>query len=195
MDRAKNRPSTEGLESRLSRYYAFECSEHFHLATLCPSAAYIYGLAYKLTKQGKELLFPSAASLADYFACSEDTIRRGLKALVGLGFLELTQADPFQTNVYRVLSHTEWAKEHPEQCCTRLKFPYTDEGDPLGQRLYLATGGRVRFQQFQVDGYRKLGLSDDEILVRFGKFWGEKGHALDVRIVSRYFHKILQVAA
>ena len=65
------------LESRLSDAYAFEYSEHFHLATLCPSAAYIYGLAYKLTKQGKELLFPSAASLIGL------CLQRGYDAFVG----------------------------------------------------------------------------------------------------------------
>jgi hypothetical protein len=57
------------------------------------------------------------------------------------------------------------------------------------------TGGRVRFKQFQVDGYRKLGFPDDAIQARFVKFWEERGHTLDVRIVSRYFHKMLGVAA
>jgi hypothetical protein len=76
-----------------------------------------------------------------------------------------------------------------------LQFPFTEEGDPLGQKLWQATGGRVRFKQFQMDNLRKLQFSDEEVLVKFSEFWETEGKTLAVQDVSRHFFMALKAAA
>jgi hypothetical protein len=187
--------STAGENLRLARSYAFECCEQWHLADLSPVCSLIYPFAYKLTRHTTKPFFPSARTLAGYFDRSESQIRRGLKELLELGFFELIRAGKFQTNTYRVLGHTEWAKIHPGQCASKETFPYTNDGDPLGQELWAETGGRIRFQQFQIDNLRNLQLEDTIIKERFAGFWKETGHTLKVQAVSPYFFKTLQDCA
>jgi hypothetical protein len=184
----------DGPEPRLSDLHAFECSEYFHLAELSPICSLVYGLAYKLTKGGENLFFASADSIAGYLGRSPSQVRRGLKQLEAYGLLNLESAKTFRTNSYRVLSHKDWAAQHPGRCCKKIEFPYTDEGDLLGKQLWQITGGRVKFQQFQVTNLRKLGFSDEEIIAEFADLWKETGHNLVERDVSPYFYKTLQTA-
>ena len=184
-------------DSRISRAYAFECTEYFHFAELSPFTALLYGLAFKITKGAKEdeLFFASAKSIADYYSCSESKVRRGLKQLDKSGFLQLIRANTFQTNVYRVLTHKEWMEAHPGKCCSKLKYHYSEVGDPLGNKLWRVTGGRVRFQQWQIDNFRKFNLSDDEVAAIFSDWWNQVGLNLRVQDVSRCFYKKLESAA
>jgi len=176
---------------RLSESYSFECSEYFHLADLSPICSLVYGLAYKLTKGGDNPFFASANSVASYFGRSASQVRRGLKQLEAYGLLELRSAKSFRTNSYRVVSHREWASQHPGRCCEKLEFSYTDEGDPLGRQMWQITGGRVKFQPFNSVYIRKLGFTDNEIIEAFSSFWNEKGHKLDEREVSPHFYMAL----
>jgi hypothetical protein len=52
----------------------------------------------------------------------------------------------------------------------KLEYPWAGEGDPLGQRLWLESGTRVKFMEFQVRNIRDLGLPEDEILEQFGAY-------------------------
>lgn len=183
---------TERASDRLGRQYAFQCSEYFHLAELSPICSLIYGLAYKLTKSGKTKLFASAESIGEYIDRSPDTVRRGFRELEGLGFLKLERSCKFRPNEYRVLSHKDWITTHPRQCCEKLIYSYTDEGDPLGRELYSITSGRIRFHKFQIDSYRKLGLPEDRIIEVFREFWESTGQTISPGAVSPYFHKILE---
>jgi hypothetical protein len=184
----------DGPDLRRSDLQAFECSEYFHLAELSPIASLVYGLAYKLTKGGENLFFASADSVASYLGRSASQVRRGLKQLEAYGLFELESAKTFRTNSYRVLSHKDWATQHPRRCCKKIEFPYTAEGDPLGRQLWQITGGRVEFQQFQVANLRKLGLTDEEIIAEFSGFWKQKGNILNERDVSPYFYTTLRSA-
>lgn len=157
---------------------SFHCSEQWHLADLSPICSLIYSLAYKLSRSKAKAriglpstLYCSAVSLAIYFGRDPSTIRRGLKELVELGFLIKVDARKFKPNVYRVLSHEEWANENPGKCAVKLSLPYTDEGDPLGQDLRSISGGRAEFKAYQVAYIRTLGLPDEVILKNFADYW------------------------
>ena len=43
------------------------------------------------------------------------------------------------------------------------QFPWTGEGDPLGQSLWKMTCGQVKFGDFQVKGLRKLAADENKI--------------------------------
>lgn len=177
---------------RLEQPYAFECSEQFHLAAMSPVCALIYGLAYRLTKGGDLPFFPSASNIAQYVNRSPHQVRRGLKELEKRGFLELEEARKFQPNRYRVISHRVWAGLNPGRCCTKLEYHYSEGADPLGQRLWASSGGRIHFQAFQISNLRTLAATDEEIAEEFEKFWSEHGENLSPSAVSPYFYTIVR---
>lgn len=179
----------QGID-RLQRFYAFECSEQFHLAELSPVCALIYGLAYRLTKGGELPFFPSAFNIGQYINRSPHQVRRGLKKLEEYGFLVLEDARKFRPNQYRVITHNVWAKLHPGRCCTKMEYSYTEDGDPLGQKLWALSGGRISFQSFQIRNLRALEATDEEIAQEFEKFWNERGNTLKPSDVSPYFYTI-----
>ena len=188
----QSRAKPERASDRLAQQYDFYCSEYFHLAELTPVCSLIYGLAYKLTHSGKNPFHVAAEHLGSYLNCSATTIRRGFQELENLGFLELKRSGRFRVNVYGVLSHIEWASLYPGRCCVKGTFPYSQEGDPLGQELWNITGGEVRFQKFQIDNLRKLEPSEERLIRLFDEFWESKGHRLPKTDVSPYFYKILK---
>jgi hypothetical protein len=63
-----------------------------------------------------------------FYECHEATVRRGFKALVKLGFLEVLQQDMCSPTVYRVISHDEWAEKNPGQCKSFTWQVYLHEG-------------------------------------------------------------------
>lgn len=182
----------DSTSDRLACQYAFECSEYFHLATLSPVCSLIYGLAYKLTKGGTNTLHASAENIGKYIDRSAHQVRRGFQALETLGFFELKYSGTFRPNEYKVIAHTDWAKMHPGKCCVKLTYAFTAEGDPLGIALWNITGGMVKFQRFQIDNYRKLRFSEDDIVEHFKEFWEDKGQTMRRVAVPQYFYGILR---
>jgi hypothetical protein len=181
----------------------FFCSEYFHLAELSPVCALIYGLAYRISKSSrmrdrggpKGTLHCSAESLAIYFDRHVATVRSSLKELVKLGFFELLNAGKFRPNVYRVLSHDEWAEKHPGRCATKLTFPYSAESDELGQALWNISGGLVTFKAFQVRNLRRLGLAPERVIELFAEYWEKTGVNLPAMQVPIDFQIRLKQAA
>lgn len=174
----------------------FHCCEQWHLAGLLPICSLIYPLAYRISQsKGKQerggpkgTLHCSAESLAAYFGRKACTVQRGLKKLRQLGFLELLDARKFKPNVYRVLSHKEWALEHPGMCATRLSFPYSAECDLLGQALWNVSGGRVEFQPHSVNNIRKLDLPEETVLKTFEEYWKNIGKEKPAKMVPIDFY-------
>lgn len=79
----------------------------------------------------------------------------------------------FGPSTYRVFSHDEWAAKHPNEC--PQKFEYGWDGDPLGQQLWVTSGTRVKFMEFQVKNLRSLGISDDQIVTEFEAYYRTEG--------------------
>jgi hypothetical protein len=177
---------------RLQHSYSFECSEQFHLAELSPVCALIYGLAYRLTKGGEMPFFPSAGNIAQYINRSPHQVRRGLKELEQYGFLLLEESGRFRPNRYQVVSHKEWATLNQGRCCRKIEFPFSEDGDPLGQKLWAVSGGQVKFQSFQIQNLRTLEATDEEIIEEFQKFWDDRGQNLSPSKVSPFFYMLVK---
>ena len=154
---------------------SYFCTSEWHLARLQPSAALIYPFALYLAHDSKRFSV-SATGLAEYFDRDESTIRRGYNALEKLGFFVKTIQGTFNSSVYRVLTHQEWATTHPNQCPEKLENPWDkQENDPLGQELYFASGCRVKWLPFQVNTLRNLGIQDHEIVEKFEIYYEQTG--------------------
>ena len=153
----------------------FYCCAEWHLARLAPICSLVYPLALRLSKTHGGIYTYSAKSVAEFLGYDEWTVREsGYKKLAELGFFVLLERGTFEANVYQVLSHKEWAATHPDQCAIKTTFPWTGEGDKLGQDLYVASGSRVKFKDHQVKFLRSLGLSEERILSEFETFWAEQ---------------------
>jgi hypothetical protein len=59
---------------------------------------------------------------------------------------------------------------HPDLCIEKDVMPWEGQGDPLGVALYSASGGRAKFLPRQMNGLRKFGFTDDEIIFEFKVF-------------------------
>jgi hypothetical protein len=73
-----------------------------------------------------------------------------------------------------------------------MEYHYGEDGDPLGQRLWVLSGGRVHFQAFQIWNLRALAATDEQIAQEFEKFWSEQGDKLKVSDVSPRFYAIVK---
>jgi hypothetical protein len=158
---------SEGNE--FSRYY---CSPEWHLARLThtPYAGLVYSFASRISK-GSKSFHGSAQGVAQYFGVSRWKIQRAMKALVELGFFVLIEQEFYAPSVYRVITHNEWAIEHPGCCTKKETLPWSEEkGDPLGVRLWNISGGKVRYQPYQLTALRKIELTDDQIATAFKEF-------------------------
>jgi hypothetical protein len=94
-----------------------------------------------------------------------------MKALVELGFFVLIEQGFYTPSVYRVITHNEWAIEHPGCCAEKETLPWSEEkGDPLGVRLWNVSGGKMKYEPYQVKALRKTGLTDDQIAKAFEEF-------------------------
>lgn len=159
-------PSTEPGFCQKNPPSRFHCSPEFHFAQNS-LAGLLYSWARRLSKSSGRF-HASQESIAVYLAVSRWTIARAINYLVKLGFFEPINEERFHPAVYRVLEHTEWVKKHPGQCAVKETFPWSGEdSDRLGRDLWNASGGKVKYQPFQLSALRKTGLSDDEIVHAF----------------------------
>lgn len=150
-----------------SRYY---CCPEWHFARLrrTPFAGLLYSFVLRLSRNSG-LFHGSVVGLAEYFQVSRSKVQRAIDALVELGFFELVAREAFQPTVYRPISHKDWATKHPGKCAVKESFPWSGEdGDKLGVRLWNASGGKVKFQPYQLAALRNTALTDDEIEAAFG---------------------------
>lgn len=154
----------------------YHCSAEWHLAKLSPMCAPLYSFALRISRGHEGRFFCSAVNLAHYFGYDESTIRRALNQLHELGFLQIWRRQKFQPNNYRVVDHTQWAEAHPNQCVAKADIGWSDGQDLLGQELFVETGGRVKWRQFQIDNLRRLGLSDARVALAFREFYKTAGH-------------------
>jgi AraC-like DNA-binding protein len=171
----------------------FHCSSEWHLARLSPVCALIYPHAFRVgggveNELSERRFFASAEALATYFGYSPSQVRRGLNELEELGFLQLVGAKKFKPNHYRVLSHAEWAQKHLGKCTSQVQSPWTGEGDPLGRSLWRASGGLVKFKEFQTANLRKLGVAEEIIVKEFSNYWERIGQRMSPVNVPRGFY-------
>ncbi len=148
----------------------FHCSAEWHLREFNSHLApLIYswgrGLSFK-----SNCFFPSVESIANYFDCDRATVFRALQELVQCGWAEIVQREPGKAVVYRFLDHDEWARMHPDLCIQKDAMPWEGQGDSLGTALYAASGGKAKFFPRQMNGLRKSGFTDDEIVLEFQVF-------------------------
>jgi hypothetical protein len=148
---------------------SYHCCSEWHLARMSPACSLVYPFALHISKESRKFSC-SARGVAEFFGRNEKTVQRAYRELVEGGFFVLLQKGQFESSIYEVLTHKEWSERNPGQCTHKTEYPWTGEGDPLGRRLYAASGGRIKFMPFQVEAYRKTGFSEDEIVSFFEKF-------------------------
>ena len=156
-------------DNECSRYH---CSPERHLVPLVrtPIAGPLYSFMFRVSKQSG-CFHGSADGVAQYFGVSRWKIQRAMQALVDLGFLVRVAQAPYTPSVYRVNGHKEWAANHPGCCTEKETLPWSAEkGDPLGVRLWNVSGGKVKYQPYQLTALRKTGLTDDQIATAFKEF-------------------------
>lgn len=165
----------------------FHCCGEWHLAQLrCPTAALVYPFAQRISHTSRRFSC-SAISVAQYFDVHRTTVLRAYHLLSKIGFFILLEYGKFDTNMYEVITHKEWAKANPGRCIQKIKFAWTGEGDPLAIKLYAASGARVKFKEFQIKEYRTMGLEEDEIVALFQEFREGVGKYRQPRNVGYYF--------
>jgi len=135
------------------------------------AAELIYSLACVISRDSHQF-FCSAPNLAQYFGYERRQIYRGLQQLEDAGLLELKSRQSFQSSVYRVVLHKDWAEKYPGRCATKQALPWDGEGDELGRKMYALSGGRHRFLDYQIKLLRKSGLSEELILAEWQGFIG-----------------------
>ncbi|MGA8540701.1 MAG: helix-turn-helix domain-containing protein, partial [Terriglobales bacterium] len=150
---------------------AYHCTATWHLAQMTRAAEMIYSLACVIAKNSHQF-FCSAPNLAQYLGYERRQIYRGLQELEDAGFLELKSRQSFQSSVYSVVLHKDWAEKHPGRCATKQLFPWDGEGDELGRKLYAISGGRHRFLEYQIKLLRKSGIPEELILTEWQDFLG-----------------------
>ena len=178
----------------------FHCSWEWHIARLSSVCALIYPFAFRVSggiesKLFDRRFFASAVSLAIYFGYSECQVRRGLKELENAGFFQLIARKKFRPTQYRVLSHGDWATKHEGKCTTKVEFPWTGEGDLLGQSLWKITCGQVRFGDFQVKGLRKLQVDENKIVKEFSTYWEKTGQRMKPKNVPASFYMSMKTTS
>jgi hypothetical protein len=194
---AKLRESEDARKRRMQDS-PFYCMEQFHLADLGGPCAYLYPILYKVAKpvpvgagEKWRIFHASAESLATYFGVDTSTIGRGLRKLAEAGFIELLKQTKFKPNSYRIFSHKEWAALHPGLCAAKLQFPFSGEIDTLGQTLLTISGGTVKFQRFQVNNIRKLGVPELDVYTEFATYMEGPGKTEPVpRIPTDFYIKL-----
>jgi DNA-binding transcriptional ArsR family regulator len=173
---------------------AYHCTATWHLARMTKAASLIYSLACVISKDSGQF-FCSAPNLAQYLGYERKQIYRGLRELEDAGFLELLRSQSFQSSVYRVVLHKEWAESNPESCASKHKFPWDGEGDELGRKMFAISGGRHRFLTYQIGILRKSGISEAIILEEWQKFtrhWKPLNRQ-DARYFFSRFYDVLKV--
>jgi hypothetical protein len=160
--------------------YSFYCSPEWHLARLKshPYALHVYTLAYRVSRHKEEdvrnkadRFHGSAQSVAAFLNLSRWTIGRAMEALEEHGWFQVISREKFQPTTYRVVSHNEWIEKNPGCCGEKETFVWSQEdGDELGIRLWNASGGKIKYNPFQLVALRRTGLRDDQIMLEFQTF-------------------------
>lgn len=174
---------------------AYHCTATWHLARLSRAAEMIYSLACVISKLSHQF-FCSAPNLAQYLGYERRQIYRGLQELEDAGFLELKRKQSYQSSVYGVVLHSDWAVSHPGCCATKQAFPWEGEGDELGRRMYALSGGRHRFLEHQIKILRKSGFPEELILEEWANFmahWKPLNRQDARYFFSRFFYGVLRV--
>ena len=169
----------------------YHCCEEWHLARLTPVCVPLYFFARRISYQSK-IFVCSAVNLAGFLGYNERTIRRGLHQLDEIGFFELEEQHMFCPTKYRVFDHQEWAEQHPGRCAIKVEYPWAGEGDRLGQRLWVESGSRIKFAEFQVCNIRKLGLGEGEVLQEFKTYMEGAGRFKKPKNVPGGFYLYLR---
>lgn len=148
---------------------AFYCNATWHLVRLSRISQSVYSLACVVAKKSG-LFSASAKNVADFLGYEEKQVRRGSKELEEVGFFEFESAKEFDTNVYRVLTHKQWAAKHPNKCAAKQDFGWHNPGDPLAPQLYAVSGRRKKFKEYQMRLLRKTNLQGTVLLQEFERF-------------------------
>jgi helix-turn-helix protein len=175
----------------------FHCSAEWHLQGMDSEfAPILYSWAGRLSSNSGNF-FPSVESISRYFRVHRTTVFRALQELELLDFLVPLQREPGKPVNYQVVAHDEWARQHPKECVEKESFPWTGEGDLLGQALYAASGGQAKFLPRQMKGLRASGFSDMRIAEEFRIFLDrnpQKGREWKI-VYFRFRTSLLQLAA
>jgi len=161
--------STE-ISLRSEDQSSFYCSVEWHLRELNSGLAPLLYSWGRMISFKSDRFFPSVESIARYFRYNRATVFRILQELVKCGWAEIVQQEPGKAVVYRFFDHDEWARMHPNCCIAKDVMPWEGHGDPLGMALYAASGGKAKFFPRQMNGLRKSGFTDDEIVLEFQVF-------------------------
>lgn len=132
-------------------------------------APILYSWAGRLSARS-DCFFPSVDNIAQYFSVHRTTVLRALVELVVNDWFEVIQREPGKPVVYRVVTHNELVEQDRLVCLQKDAFPWTGEGDRMAQDLYAASGGRAVFFPGQMQGLRKSGLDDIQIVQEFRIF-------------------------
>ena len=151
----------------------YHCSAECHLAKFGLATVLTYSLAYRLSKKSGRFT-GSAERVGLYFGMDEKTIDRAFANLLKVGFFERIESGQakFETSIYEVLTHADWADTHHGECREKEEFTWS-KGDPLGRELFTLSDGRVKFKEFQIQSYRKLGFTIDQIISHWADFLNE----------------------
>jgi hypothetical protein len=180
------------VDSNLENEY-YHCSWEWHIAQLSPVCSLIYPFAFRVsggmdTSLVDRRFYGTAKSLATYFGYSESQVRRGLIELEEIGFFQLIARKKFKPTQFRVLSHEDWVSKHKTRCTTKIQYPWTGEGDPLGRSLWKMSGGEVKFADFQVKGLRNLGIDESKVVSEFSAYWEQTGQRMRPKNVPTNFY-------
>jgi hypothetical protein len=162
--------------------YPLECSAEFHFArftgmgaTLAPL---VYGVMMHVAKTDG-VWWMSMQKLARYLGQNRDeVIYAAVDLLVKAGFLKVAKRELGAATHYEVVGHKEWAAKYPGYCiCKEEKFPWPSDSDeaPLGVKLYAITG--MKYFENVLKGWRKTGLTDEEICACMKRFIRTDGFA------------------
>ena len=160
------------VQVEYEQVFQYHCSPEWHLARLVrtPLAGLLYSFAARISKTSGRF-HASVVGVAFYFDVSRWKVQRAIQALLKSGFFICVNREAFRPSEYRVVSHRDWAAAHPGQCAVRETFPWSGEaGDPLGKRLWNASGGKIKYMPFQLTALRNTGRTDDQIAGAFDEF-------------------------
>jgi hypothetical protein len=136
-----------------------------------PFCGRLLAFAYRLSK-GSGVFCASAVRIAEHFGISKWTVLRAMEALTTAGFFVVINKEYFQSSMYRVVSHEEWARAHPACFVVKVEYPWSDKiGDELGVHLYTKSGGRVKWFPNILGALRRTGLTDEQIVQEFEFFF------------------------
>ena len=92
-----------------------------HMGDHVTLAALLYPFALGISQESGEF-FCSGRRLAQYFDCNPTTLYDAIGLLEYIGFFEYAGTKTDGRNVYKVLTHSQWAKQNPKQCAIKTEM-------------------------------------------------------------------------